>query len=53
MNVEKKEQIIMNNEVEGLALYLNMFHFSRMQYEMVVIADRGCSPLIWLSFLNF
>ena len=40
-------------EVEGLALYLNMFHFSRMQYEMVVIADRGCSPLIWLSFLNF
>ena len=24
-----------------------------MQYEMVVIADRGCSPLIWLSFLNF
>ena len=43
----------MSYEVEGLALYLNMFHFSRMQYEMVVISDRGCSPLIWLSFSNF
>ena len=49
---EKSQFWLFENEVEGLALYLNMFHFSRMQYEMVVIADRGCSPLIWLYFSN-